>query len=174
MKIRYFSLILLMTICCTSPDPNTATTGENELEALEIHRELDKDNLKLKDLIYVPIYSDIYADLQNQNLLLAATLSIRNTSLKDSMFVDKIEYYNTNGELVKDYLEETIGLPPMATVNYVIEKEDQTGGAGANFLVSIFAKSIKMKPIIQAVMVLHSGNKGFAFTTDGYSISEGQ
>ena len=171
--INYLTLAILLTmVSCTNPDPNTDTTGEDELEALEIHRELDVNRFNLKELVYVPIYSDIYADMLNQNLLLAATLSIRNTSLKDSLFVDHLQYYDTHGNLVRDFLDETIGLPPMATVNYVIEEEDITGGAGANFLVSIYAKRKNMTPIIQAVMVHHSGNKGFAFTTDGYSIDD--
>ena len=58
----------------------------------------------------------------------------------------------------------------MATVNYVIEREDDSGGSGANFIVKLSAKSEKVKPIIQAVMIGHVGNKGFAFSTDGYSI----
>lgn len=59
----------------------------------------------------------------------------------------------------------------MATVNYVIEKEDDTGGTGANFLVELSAKNPTIKPLIQAIMIGHSGNnKGFSFSTDGYSV----
>jgi len=172
MKKTYFIVFIsFLLIGCDTTKPNQDIEGQDELESLEIHRDLDVDKLKLKDLIYVPIYSDIYGDLQNQALLLSATLSIRNTSLSDSLFIDQIKYYNTQGDLVEDYINgETIAIPPMATVNYVIEKDDTSGGAGANFIVSIYAEHKNVKPIIQAVMVHYSGNKGFAFTTDGYSI----
>ena len=58
----------------------------------------------------------------------------------------------------------------MATINYVIEREDDTGGSGANFIVKLSAKNEDVKPLIQAVMIGQYGNKGFAFSTDGYSI----
>lgn len=57
----------------------------------------------------------------------------------------------------------------MATVNYVIEKEDTSGGPGANFLVELSSNNL-IKPLIQAIMIGENGNKGFAFSTDGYSI----
>jgi hypothetical protein len=102
---------------------------------------------------------------------LAATLSIRNTSYSDSLFVTTIDYFNTEGNLVKNYIDNPISLPPMATINYVIEKEDDTGGAGANFIVSLTSRSKFVKPIIQAIMIGENGeNKGFAFAIDGYSI----
>ena len=170
---KYCSLLLFLIACysCRPSSPNQVNTGQDELQALEIDHQIDVKGLELNDLIYVPIYSDLYADLQNQNLLLSATLSIRNTDLVNPLFINKLDYYDTHGKLVKDYLNgETISIPPMATINYVIEKEDTSGGSGANFIVSIHAKNKNMKPIIQAVMVHHSGNKGFAFTTDGYSV----
>jgi len=175
MRINFYivvSIIIISLVGCKTPEPNKeATTVQDELQALEIDHKINVEDLALNDLIYVPIYSDVYADLQNPALPLSATLSIRNTDFKDSLFINRLEYFNTQGELVRDYLKgEIIGLPPMATINYVIEKEDDTGGAGANFIVSIHAKNNKIAPIIQAVMVHHSGNKGFAFTTDGYSI----
>ena len=118
----------------------------------------------------MPIYSDIYADQQEQKLLLSATLSIRNTSLNDTLFVSKIDYYNTEGDLVRSYIDNPISLSPMGTINYVIEKDDDTGGSGANFIVELSSKNKKIKPLIQAIMLGYSGNKSFAFSTDGYSV----
>lgn len=60
----------------------------------------------------------------------------------------------------------------MATVNYVIEKEDDSGGPGANFIVDLSGRKANMKPLIQAVMISHTGNKSFSFVTDGYSIKD--
>ncbi len=123
-----------------------------------------------KDTIYVPIYSNIYLDEADQKGLLSATLSIRNTSYQDSLFISKIDYFNTEGHLVKSYLDHSISIRPMATVNYVIDREDDSGGWGANFIVALSAKNPDMKPLIQAVMIGHTGNRNFAFSTDGYSI----
>ena len=65
-----------------------------------------------------------------------------------------------------------IGLPPMGTVDYVIEKDDDTGGRGANFIVCLNSEEKKIKPLVQAVMIGKFSNKSFAFSTDGYSVGK--
>ncbi len=170
--ISIISLTILLSLiyACTIPDPNINNQGQDELKSLEITTTIDKSEMKYQDIIYVPIYSDIYVDEVNQSTLISATLSIRNTSFSDSLFISNISYYNTEGELVRNYIDNSIILPPMATVNYVIEREDDTGGPGANFIVSLSAKKSNVKPLIQAIMIGKTGNKAFAFDTDGYSV----
>ncbi len=173
MKLRELILgisYLIIFVSCTKTNPNTDETGADELASLEVSDPIEKSETEYSDVIYVPIYSDIYIDVNNQNSLLAATLSIRNTSYSDSLFISTIDYFNTDGSLVRSYVENQISLRPMATINYVIEREDDTGGSGANFIVRLSAKNANVKPIVQAVMVGQNGNKGFSFTTDGYSI----
>jgi len=161
---------IVLFFSCQDPNPNLDKKGQDEFKALEVQRAIGEDEQNFQDIIYVPIYSDLYGDQQNQKILLAATLSIRNTSYTDSIFVSKIDYFNTGGKLVRSYLENMISLPPMATINYVIEKDDDTGGHGANFIVELSSKNKNVRPLIQAIMVSHTGNKGFSFSTDGYSI----
>ncbi|TXD66848.1 DUF3124 domain-containing protein [Polaribacter glomeratus] len=164
-------LLVFIFISCENKNPNIIKSGVDELESLELGHPIDKNQMKYNDTIYVPIYSNIYVTRVNQKCLLAATLSIRNTSYSDSLFVTKIDYFNTEGVLVKNYLHNSISLPPMASINYVIEKEDDTGGSGANFIVELSGKNKHVKPIIQAIMIGENGtNQGFAFSTDGYSI----
>lgn len=163
--------LLIGLIACEQQNPNVDKSGKDELETLELDHPVDKKQMHFNDLIYVPIYSDIYVSVQNQNRLLSATLSIRNTSSKDSLFITKIDYFNTGGDLVRSYIKAPISLTPMGTVNYVIEKEDDKGGSGANFIVELSARNENIKPLIQAVMIgENGGNQGFAFSTDGYSI----
>ena len=84
--------------------------------------------------------------------------------------VSKIDYFDSNGSLVRSYIKKPIGIAPMGTVNYVIEKNDDTGGSGANFIVALNAKNKNVRPLIQAIMIGEYSNKGFAFSTDGYSL----
>jgi hypothetical protein len=158
-------------LSCQNQNPNIDDAGVDELESLAIANPIDTSKMNFHDIVYVPIYSDIYVSHQNQKSLLAATLSIRNTSYTDSLFISKIEYFNSEGNLVRNYIEGPISLTPMATVNYVIEREDTEGGSGANFIVEIRAKNINIRPLIHAVMIGDNGsNQGFAFAIDGYSI----
>lgn len=169
LNIVVVAIVLIFFGCDSTPNPNTTLSGEDELKSLELDRVLSSKDKKYEDIIYVPIYSDIYINRANQKSLLSATLSIRNTSPTDSLFVSKIDYFNTEGNLVKSFINQPIGLAPMATVNYVIEKEDTSGGSGANFIV-ILNSDKEVKPLIQAIMIGEMGNKSFAFSTDGYSI----
>lgn len=170
-KLSILFSLLIFYSCLESKNPNTNSSGKDELKSLKINKPLKVKDLEYNDLIYVPIYSDIYIDAQNQNHLLSATLSIRNSSFQDSLYISKIDYFNTNGKLVKQFIDGTISIPPMATINYVIEKEDNSGGSGANFIVKLSAKSNTVKPIIQAVMIGEYSNKAFSFIVDGYSLN---
>jgi hypothetical protein len=175
MKMKSALKLFCMSVIiysCGSPNPNLDNKGEDELKALEIERTIGEAEQRFQDIVYVPIYSDIYASQQDQKILLAATLSIRNTSENDSLFISRIDYFNTEGNLVRSYIDNLISLPPMATINYVIEKEDDTGGPGANFIVELNSRNRKIKPLIQAIMVGYGGNKAFSFSTDGYSIKQ--
>lgn len=120
--------------------------------------------------VYVPIYSDIYNQTRDSRTLLTATLSIRNTSLRDSLFVNKIDYYNTQGDLVRSYIDAPIFLKPMESIDYVIEQQDTSGGSGANFLIDWYSKK-KLNPLFQAVMVGGLGAQAFSFTTEGIEVS---
>ncbi|MGB1207334.1 MAG: DUF3124 domain-containing protein [Chitinophagales bacterium] len=170
-KISFLLTILFcIIISCGNPNPNVNKAGNDELKSLELDHNINKNEMVYKDIVYVPIYSDIYIDVANQKSLLAATLSIRNTSFKDSLFVSKIDYFDSAGSLVRSYITKPIGIAPMGTVNYVIEKNDDTGGSGANFIVALNAKSKNVRPLIQAIMIGEHANKGFSFSTDGYSL----
>jgi len=171
-KILIILIIPTFFFSCNNSNPNIDSKGADELKSHEVESIINKNEFNFNDVVYVPIYSDLYIDNQNQKNLLAATLSIRNTSYDDSLFVSKIDYYNTDGQLVKKFLEKSISLSPMASLNYVIEKDDDTGGNGANFIVEMSSKNNNVSPLIQAVMVGQNGNKAFSFVTDGYSIKD--
>lgn len=171
-RVFQFTILSLLLFTSCFPNPNVDEEGKDQLKSLEVNHLVDKKEMVYQDILYVPIYSDIYMDISNQNTLLAATLSIRNTSYHDSLFISKIDYFNTQGELVRNYIKNPISIPPMGTVNYVVEKEDDSGGPGANFIVVMNARNASIKPVVQAIMIGQNGNKGFSFATDAFSIKE--
>ena len=153
-------------------DPNIlySENHEDPIKRLETDTVIEGRNFAYHQAFYVPIYSDIYVDEDNTKVLLSATLSIRNTSLTDSLYVSKIDYYNTKGDFVRPYLNKSIELPPMGTLNYIVEKMDDTGGSGANFVVNIEADKDDTPPMIEAIMIGSFSNKGLAFKTDAVPI----
>jgi len=81
--------------------------------------------------IYVPAYSHVYYGDGKEHLL-ATTLSIRNTSLTDSISVTSVRYYDSKGKLVKKLLKKSLQIPPMATAEFFVKEQDTSGGSGAN------------------------------------------
>lgn len=165
-------IALMLLISCQTKNPNLNEKGQDELSARAIDTPIQQSEVEFDGTYYVPIYSDIYVGDNIPKELLAATLSLRNTSFVDTLFISTIDYYNTNGELVKSFIDQQIAISPMATVNYVIDRDDDTGGSGAHFVVDIHARSQKVKPLVQAIMVGEYSNKAFAFESDGYLIPQ--
>ena len=175
MNKRHISVLLLaMTALLSgcdqsSQDPNVMLSeGQKDpIKQLEITSQVDRSKFGYKQTFYVPIYSDIYTDRDNRKVLLSATLSVRNTTLKKSLYINKIDYYDTHGAFVKSYLSKSIELPAMGTLNYIVEKEEDKGGSGANFIIEVEGIDDTVTPVIEAVMIGNFSNKAFAFTTQG-------
>lgn len=170
MKTTILALFaLLLFAACEKQSQNLNKAGKDLLKSHEVY--IEKPNLAYEDTVYVSIYSDIYSETKDVRFLLTATLSIRNTSLTDSIYINDIDYYDTNGELVQRFIEKTVLLKPLQSIDYVIEENDTKGGTGANFIVNWGGKSDQLKPIFQGVMISTNGQQGIAFTTEGVSVS---
>jgi len=132
------------------------------------------DSLRLKQKVYVPIYSDIYHGSGLKRFYLTATLSIRNTSLYDTMYVRTANYYDSEGELNRNYLTQIILLRPLESVEFVVEDKEMHGGAGANFIVEWGTDQPDIQPIFQSVMIGTSEQQGISFLTEGQVVETTQ
>jgi hypothetical protein len=122
--------------------------------------------------VYVPIYSHIYSGVKARPFDLAATLSIRNTNLKNSITLLAVKYYDSEGKLVEDYLIKPLQLNALVSTRYIITEADRAGGSGANFIVVWTSERNVNPPIIEAVMIgTHSG-QGISFLSRGQVIRE--
>ena len=65
-------------------------------------------------LLYVPAYSHIYSRGGEANLL-EITLSVRNTDLDQPITLVAVDYYDTGGKRVRQFLERPTRLAPLAT-----------------------------------------------------------
>ena len=85
--------------------------------------------------IYVPAYSHVYHGDRQQPFQLAVTLSVRNTDLVHAITVVSVDYFDSDGKLLKHYLEKDLQLNGMASAEFIVKESDRTGGLGANFVV---------------------------------------
>ena len=121
--------------------------------------------------VYVPVYSHIYADGGKPHLL-ETTLSIRNLDPERAISVKSVQYFDTQGALVKQHVGSDISLPPLAAVEFLVEKRNIRGGSGANFIVQWDADEPVYEPLIEAVMVGFAGNNSISFTSPGRALVE--
>ncbi|QDU93494.1 DUF3124 domain-containing protein [Lignipirellula cremea] len=121
--------------------------------------------------VYVPLYSHVYEG-DGQRLLLAGTLSIRNTDSAAPISISSVKYYDTEGKLVRDFLPETLQVRPLGSTDFFVKQQDTAGGSGANFLVEWVADRPVHQPIIEAVMVGRSGSGISTFVRPGEVLLE--
>lgn len=118
---------------------------------------------------YVPVYSTIYLGLNQgvNSVDLGVTLSVRNTSPRLPFVLHDVSYYDSLGKRVRQYLGSPAELGPLATVEFIVQRSDVSGGPGANFLVKWEGPESINLPLVEAVMVGQFGNAGISFTTTG-------
>ena len=121
--------------------------------------------------VYVPVYSHIYAK-GGKPFLLEATLSVRNSDPDNNIGINSVRYYNTDGKLIKNYLEKPLGLKPLATAEFLVSAQQIEGGSGANFIVEWVSDARVNRPVIEAVMIGIDGRTSISFVRSGVVIED--
>jgi hypothetical protein len=86
---------------------------------------------------------------------LEATLSIRNLDPKEDIALAFVRYYDTNGKLIKEYLEKPMLLKSLAIAEFLAAQKEIEAAAGANFLVEWIIDTKVNKPFIEAAMTVN-------------------
>ncbi|BAT52057.1 hypothetical protein NOS3756_09880 [Nostoc sp. NIES-3756] len=164
----YLAITVLILTSCQS-DIQSKSESDNPLATPSPKViTLDKDfQPAIEQTIYVPVYSHIYHHNRQEVFNLAATLSIRNTDLNNQIIITSVRYYNSNGKLLKQYLEKPIQLDALAAYDFFITRNDVSGGVGANFIVQWVAAKTVSQPIIEAVMIGTDFQQGISFISPG-------
>jgi len=121
-------------------------------------------------LVYVPAYSHIYSGNRERPFLLTVTLSIRNIDPKHQIKITLVEYYETQGKLLKKFIDRPKTLKPLESLRYVIPERDTSGGSGANFMVEWQSDKFINPPIVESIMIGTQSQQGVSFTSRGREI----
>lgn len=162
----YILIVFLLGSCSSDKLPETNHHSDYHYTII------DPSTLDQTELVYIPIYSDIYYVDSKHTFPLTATLSVRNTSFKDSLYLFSIDYYNSEGLKIRRYNTSTLLIKPMESVEFVVDNKDDTGGLGANFVVEWGAKVGAQRPYFQAIMIGTFSQQGISFTTEGIVIQQ--
>lgn len=121
--------------------------------------------------VYVPAYSHIYSGDREKPFALTITLSIRNVDLKHRIEITQVDYYESQGKLLKNYLQKSVILKPLESIRYIVPQRDRSGGSGANFLVRWESDEPVNPPIIETIMIGTQNQQGVSFTSRGQPLN---
>ena len=120
---------------------------------------------------YLSVYSEIYSQTEHRTHNLTTTVSMRNINIKDTIYINKAEYFNTEGKSIRTYFDHPIYIAPLETVEIVVDETDVEGGTGANFIFEWSVKDSISEPLFEGVMISTSGQQGLSFTSKGVRIN---
>ncbi|MBU1196260.1 MAG: DUF3124 domain-containing protein [Proteobacteria bacterium] len=148
--------LILLCLCFFSP--------------LFLHAADKKNGLSKGQLVYVPAYSHIYIGNREKPFLLTVTLSIRNIDPNHPIRLTLIDYYETQGALLKKHIDKPVTLKPLESLRYVIPEKDKTGGSGANFMIKWQSDEFVNAPVIESIMIGTQSQQGISFTSRGQEV----
>lgn len=158
----YIVPLLVLLTGCTAPEKPIEPATQLKTVTLD-----NRVKIIGGQTVYVPIYSHIYIWERGRTMELTSTLSVRNTDLTHPIIIASVNYYDSNGKLVRKYLKQPVELPRLASTNFIVDQEDTTGGAGASFIVEWVTQKQVSLPVIEAVMINASGNQGVSLLSPG-------
>jgi hypothetical protein len=130
----------------------------------------DTTALSKEQMIYVPAYSHIYIGDRETPFLLTVTLSIRNIDPKHQIKIIRVDYYESQGKLLKKYLDKPVTLNPLESIRYIVPESDKSGGSGANFMVEWKSDKLVNPPIAESIMIGTQSQQGISFSSRGQAI----
>jgi Protein of unknown function (DUF3124) len=140
-RFFYWAVAVIVLTSCTSRENQSHSQADRTKQSQKLVT-LDKNfKIVMGQTIYVPVYSHIYHQDKKQTFDLAATLSIRNIDLGNPIVITSVRYYDSDGKLVKNYIEHPIEIAALASVDFVVDTNDTSGGSGAKFIVEWVAQT---------------------------------
>lgn len=125
--------------------------------------------------LYLPIYSHVWhGDVDSKGepmkTLVSISVSIRNTDPSKSIQITSAQYYDSDGKRLREYLRSPKTIGPMGTYEIFVPRSDDTGGSGANFVISWKSDSPVSPPIVEGFHANLPAARTFAFMTSARAI----
>lgn len=116
---------------------------------------------------YVPFYRTLYVEEDRAVSKLAATLSVHNTSSENGLIVNKLTYFDGNGETIVERLKEPHILPPLASAEFYVGQQQSEIAAA---VLEWSGEAASSPPLIEAIIVGKYGAKGFSVISRGVKL----
>ena len=127
--------------------------------------------------LYLPVYSHILFGNVGRSgtpaqVAMSTLVSVRNTDPARPLRVLSARYYDTNGKLLGERLPNPVVVVALGTLELFIERNDLSGGSGANFIIKWDANAPINPPLVEAMHVNMDGGKALVFVTQAHPIND--
>jgi hypothetical protein len=127
--------------------------------------------------LYLPIYWHLYHGGPNAKsgkpaeTLLSTHVSIRNIDPRASLQVTSARYYDTEGKLLREFIQKPQGIAPLGNYEIYIPRSDFAAGSGANLIISCTAERPINPPLFEALHAdIRDGGRTLFFITTARAI----
>ena len=163
-------IFLILIIGCSVPEKridDSQAGRPNRNEWKKQTASIDPNDSLRMGSTYLSVYSQVYQHTEHRTYNLTATVSMRNISSSDTIYISKADYFDTHGNLVTEYLDNTVFILPHETIEIVVAQTDETGGTGGNFIFDWATNAGSPDPYFECVMISTSGQQGLSLVTTG-------
>jgi hypothetical protein len=129
----------------------------------------EQRTLSARGAVYVPAYASIRGQTDQPGSL-AALLRIDNTSSTKPLVLERIDHFDTAGNLIQRFLEKPVALRPFGTVQIFLPQGDMRSGPASHFIVTWAGSGPIAEPLIEAVMFGKLDGEGYSFVSPGRAI----
>ena len=157
-------ILLLLASCTTQANQTSPINSEPAIRLSDL-------DVTIGQTIYVPAYSEMFI-ARDRTIDLAVTLTIHNTDFDHPIILTSVRYYDTQGQLLREYLAEPRQLGPLASTDFFVDANEQSCGLGTNFIVEWVAEQPVFEPVVEAIMLHTSNNQGISLTSPGRVINQ--
>ncbi|MBR9846871.1 MAG: DUF3124 domain-containing protein [Algicola sp.] len=170
MKLCVVLLLLMSASIFSCEDSNQEISSINPENWVKRTIKINNTDSLISGKTYLSIYSQIYSQSEHKTHNLTAMVSLRNTSIKDTIYLLKAEYFDTHGKSVRTYFNQSIYLAPLETTEIIIDEKDISGGTGSNFIFEWNIPENCPEPLFEGIMNSTMGQQGLSFVTQGHRI----
>jgi len=173
-KIPVIFLLLVIAVSCNSKKQrnNTAQQNLSDFDPQVYELKDNSVNLVKGQVLYMPIYSNIPHFMDSVVIDMSAFVAFHNTDFYNSVRLLKVQYFDTKGRLVRDFLpNETKVLKPLETADFYVPYQDKSG-TGANFLIEWKADSLVTEPLVESITINTKLQNTVAVLSHGKVIKE--
>lgn len=122
--------------------------------------------------IYLPVYSHVFSGDRENPVYLTAIMILRNTDPTRPLTVTAVDYYASDGGLIKRHLTAPQIVKALGTLHFTVKESDKTGGVGAKFIIEWQSDQPVAPPIAEGLMIGTQMQHGISLNTRGQVVRE--